>query len=62
MGKNLDRLNGGQRWSLSAIHGLRDTGASMHNGIEPPTRGFSILAFCNDLTASQSGKHRYQSG
>ena len=34
--------NGGQRWSLSAIHGLRDTGASMHNGIELPTRGFSI--------------------
>ncbi len=32
---------GGQRWSLPAIHGLRDTGASLHNGIEPPTRGFS---------------------
>jgi len=36
------KINGGQRWSLSAIHGLRDTGASWHNGIEPPTRGFSI--------------------
>jgi len=30
------------QWSLSAIHGLRDTGASLHNGIEPATRGFSI--------------------
>jgi len=36
--------NGGQRWSLSAIHGLCDTGASLHNGIEPPTRGFSEAA------------------
>jgi len=24
------------QWSLSAIRGLRDTGASLHNGIEPP--------------------------
>ena len=32
---------GGQRLSLPAIHGLRNTGASLHNGIEPPTRGFS---------------------
>jgi len=24
--------NAGQRWSLSAIHALRDTGASLHNG------------------------------
>jgi hypothetical protein len=29
------------RGGLSAIHGLRDTGASMHNGIEPPAREFS---------------------
>ena len=32
------------QWSLSAIRGLRDTGASLHNGIEPLTRGFSIRA------------------
>jgi hypothetical protein len=36
-------LNGAQGRSLSAIRGLCDTGASLHNGIEPPTRGFSVL-------------------
>ena len=30
------------QWSLPHIHVLRDTGASLHNGIEPPTRGFSV--------------------
>ena len=38
-------LDGAQGRSLSAIHGLRDTGVSLHNGIEPPTRGFSIRMF-----------------
>jgi hypothetical protein len=28
---------------------LRDTGASLHNGIEPPTRGFSIRVFSEQL-------------
>jgi hypothetical protein len=34
--------SGAQGRSLSAIRGLRDTGASLHIGIEPPTRGFSV--------------------
>jgi hypothetical protein len=35
-------MNGAQGRSLPAIRGLRDTGASLHIGIEPPTRGFSV--------------------
>ena len=37
--------DGAQGRSLPAIPGLRDTGVSLHNGIEPPTRGFSIRMF-----------------
>ncbi len=34
--------DGAQGRSLPHIYVLRDTGASLHIGIEPPTRGFSI--------------------
>jgi len=39
-------MNGAQGRPLPAIRGLRGTGASLHNGIEPPTRGFSIPDVC----------------
>ena len=47
------------QWSLLAIPGLRDTGASLHNGIEPPTRGFSVrnvklLGFINQRVTGAS--------
>ena len=66
-------MNGAQGRSLPHIHVLRDTGAwprpasrpvpgltfSMHNGIEPPTRGFSIrnvnlLGFINQRVTGAS--------
>jgi hypothetical protein len=51
----------GHERSLSAIRGLRGTGASMHNGNELPTRGFSVSVAARRLADNRHTARKYHS-